>query len=152
MTITYKDWLAQNGADDNAESLMAWRSAVTPFIPASSCDQYNYAGGTVLGGNWGAPSRRDLEPLEHNQADENPQVPHPDIEWQERRYRNGFYYPIFDNLVTIEPNPQSGEYAFFVEEEGGHYFHEHCTPETIDEIIAKLQHFKQVVFGEDTDK
>lgn len=101
-----------------------------------------YSGGTILGhlGQSEAPR------IEAPSTYEEPKL-HLGIEWR-KNYSGDSCYEIFHAVVDIEHNPASGEYAFFHAQGDGYDFLEHCTPETIDEIIAKLEHFKRVVFGD----
>lgn len=137
MTILYKDWLAQRGLPDTAENRTIWQQATS----------LRYAGGTVMSSNWGVPSHRDFPQVEAPAPDASPQIPHEGIEWEKKEYSA---YPVrylVGDLLAIAPESDGSGYHFF--EQSEEYYHgEKVTPETIDEIIDKLQHFKRVVFGE----
>lgn len=105
-----------------------------------------YSGGSVSG------HLGEYKPQRIEAPKAEPYPVHPDIEWKVREYNRNYpdevYYPIFQNNINIEFNPENGGYGFYSEYDGDWYLISDCTPETIDDIIAKLEHFKRVVFGE----
>lgn len=76
-------------------------------------------------------------------VDDGNKQPHPGIEWVGNRKD---CYVLVDELSIVRLDDGSG-YCFYDTDQEGNIAP--CTPETIDEIIAKLEHFKRVVFGRD---
>lgn len=119
-----------------------------------------YASGSALSG-WGVhfpvPSQRIAPPQDEKNPDLHsgiePQTPHDGIEWE--GYPGDKYRCYWIGNLKIVSNrtmpgyrfvsfDSEGEDQYYYDEKNGDF----VTPETIDAIIAKLEHFKRVVFGE----
>jgi hypothetical protein len=160
MTILYNDWLHQNDAEDTPENRSAWvretgvpyssgyrgEDAAASYFGWLSQNPQLWGAGTATIGMWRDGEQKEAPPIP---VPKEGQFPHPGIEWE--KDGDDYFYFIALDETRIEPNPLGDGYIFTnydLENSDWDNVTGDVTPETIDEIIAKLQHFKRVVFGE----